>query len=117
LNIFPTLDHLGSIASLLSLPGALIAIGAWLREKKTVTRTLVLWGGVLVAAVAYAIDIIDRFGVVKFSEAPLCACDVIQSWGGEKQSMVMTVNSKPLVNYKDHFKIIVVIRYIRISTR
>ena len=104
--LLPILDHLGAIASLLSLPiGFLALIGL---RRGRIARALALAVAVPVLIAAYAIDISDRLGWVKFSEGPLCVCDVINGWGQRGGSMFIQVNSRLLLDYKDHFKMMLI---------
>jgi hypothetical protein len=61
------IDHLGSIASLLSLPAAVIAMVAALRSRG-VCRNVILCIAGLIAFTAYMLDIGDRLGWIKLSE-------------------------------------------------
>jgi hypothetical protein len=106
-NILPLVDHLGSFASVLSLPAAFIALAAWLRKKRGAARTLTLSVALLVALAAYAIDISDRLGWMKFSERPLT--DLILNWGYDQGAMYMIVNSRPLLDYKAASKLLLIL--------
>jgi hypothetical protein len=101
------LGDLGSIASIVSLPAAAITVAAWLRSPG-ITRTLTLFIALPIAIAAYTVDISDRFGWIKLSEGPLTS-DFIQGWGKQDNSLFMTVNSRYLLNYKDHFKLMLVL--------
>jgi hypothetical protein len=105
-NFLPVIDHLGSIASLLSLPIGLLALIGVRRGRHA--RALALAIALPVAVVAYVIDITDRLGWVKFSEGPLCVCDVIKGWGHRGDALFIQVNSRLLLDYKDHFKMILI---------
>ena len=68
MNILPLVDHLGAIASILSLPAALIFMVGWLQSGGGIARKIILAVSLLVAIAAYGIDISDRLGWIKFSE-------------------------------------------------
>ena len=106
MNLLPILDHLGAAASLLSLPIGLLALIGLRRGR--IARALALAIALPVAIAAYAIDISDRLGWVKFSEGPLCLCDVIKGWGHRGDAMFIVVNSRLLLDYKDHFKMMLI---------
>jgi hypothetical protein len=98
------LDHLGSIASLVSLPAAAITVWAFLRSPGA-ARTIVLWIVLPIAIGAYTLDVGDRLGWIELSEKG----DLIQSWGHTGNALYMTVNSRKLWDYKEKFKMMLVI--------
>lgn len=108
-NILPLVNHLGSIASILSLPAALIATVAWLWGGPGRGRKITLSIALLVAITAYAIDVSDRFGLIKFSEK--LSSDMVLSWGRAPGAFgfQMVVNSKQLINYEENYKMILIV--------
>jgi hypothetical protein len=104
-------DHLGSIASIVSLPAAVITVWAALRSG----RNIILWIALPVAIAAYTLDVGDRLGVINLSEPG----ELVLAWGGTLGGPYMTVNSRKLLKYKDHFKMMLILEipYANIDPR
>jgi hypothetical protein len=101
------IDHLGSFASLLSLPAAVIATVAALRSPG-VRRNLILCIAGLLALTAYILDVGDRLGWIKLSETG----ELSLGWGKEDGSnsfFFMMVNSRKLVGYKSDLKMMMIL--------
>jgi hypothetical protein len=109
-NILPLVDHLGSVASFLSLPAAVIAMGAWLRGGRGRGRKITLLVALPVAISAYAIDVSERLGLIKFSER--LSSDMVLSWGRTQGAFgfEMVVNSRQLIDYRDKYKMMLIVR-------
>jgi hypothetical protein len=98
------LDNLNSLSSIVSLPAAVITVWAALRRPGA-ARTIVLSIALPIAIAAYTLDVGDRLGLIKLSETG----DLIQSWGQRVNNFYMIVNSRRLWDYKDNFKMVLVL--------
>ena len=98
------LDHLGSIASIVSLPAAVITVVVWLQSTGG-RRTLILLFALPIAIAAYTIDISDRFGWIKLSETG----ELVPGWGRRDGTLFVLVNSRLLHSYKDNFKMMLIL--------
>jgi hypothetical protein len=98
------LDHLGSVASIVSLPAAAITVWAALRSPGA-GRKITLWIALPIAIAAYTLDVGDRLGLISLSETG----DLILLWGERGDAWAMTVNSRRLWDYRDKFKMMMVL--------
>jgi hypothetical protein len=101
------LDNLGAIASIASLPAAVITVAAWMRSSGTLRR-VILSIAFPIAIAAYAFDIADRLGWITLKEAS----DPILGWGvnNDTGTFWISVNSRPLLTYRNDYKIMEVIQ-------
>jgi hypothetical protein len=97
------LADVGSIASIVSLPAAVITVAAWLRSTGA-ARKLILLIALPIAIAAYTLDIGDRFGWFKLSKGEL-----VEEWGRHAGSLFVLVNSQLLREYKDNFKMMLIL--------
>jgi hypothetical protein len=74
-----------------------------------------LWIALPIAIAAYTLDVGDRLGMINLSEQG----ELVMSWGGADGGPYMTVNSRKLLNYKDHFKMMLILEipYANIDPR
>ena len=98
------LDHLGSVASIVSLPAAVITVWAALQSRGA-GRKIIVWIALPIAIAAYVLDVGDRLGFIGLSETG----DLIPVWGEQGGGLVMTVNSRRLRDYRDKFKMMMVL--------
>jgi hypothetical protein len=68
-------------------------------------RSLMLIIAVPIAIAAYTIDVSDRLGWIKLSETG----EVIQGWGRRDSDLFITVNSRLLLGYQNHFNMMLIV--------
>ena len=99
------LHRLADIIAILTLPTAITGASILeLARRMPRFRKVVGWSLIAAAVAFYAIDISDRFNVFA-APAPV---DVAINWGAGPTSFWMTANEKPLTDYKDKYKLILI---------
>ena len=96
--------NLGTWASILSLPSLVITYVIWIK-KPGIGRSIVLVVSIPIAIISYAADIADRLGFINISNRG----EIIIAWGVSGNLFQMTVNTRPLLKYKDDYKLMLIL--------
>lgn len=103
-EIPPFLDSLGTIASVASLPALVVTYLALIR-KPGVGRTIILCIATPIAILAYGADVADRLGWIELSNRE----SLLLRFGRHNDTFSEFVNSKSLVDDKDHFHLMLIL--------
>jgi hypothetical protein len=99
------------LVSIATLPSLIITYLALIRTPG-VARTIILVFSIPVAIALYALDIADRLDWITLSNKG----DVVQGWGTQGAQnggvLYMRVNSAPLLEYKTHFNMMLILASI-----
>jgi hypothetical protein len=98
-NLSTVVNYLGPIASIVSLPAAVITVVAALQTRGAL-RNIILWTALPLAIAAYTLDISDRLGWINLSRPG----HIVIAYGKHDSALFMIVNSQQLLDYKDDYK-------------